>query len=200
MPLNRSGNGLQFTLVNQKLDIVRSYNYKHLGVTFSTKRLTSLYSEHFSNTIEKAERRLQCIKHYGFHRDGLRPGTAIKMYKLLIRPLLEYAAQVLIYQHYYIHSTMVKSRSLDEPTDFVKKIEHFQTQALKYLLGCPKSSSPAIVRLFAGVEPMSGRLDLLRLRYFWKLYHSGTKNIAYRVLELRKKRFLGSKHGLVSMT
>ena len=100
------------------------------------------------------------------------------MYRLLKRPILEYAAQVLLDQHYYLHSTMVKSRSLDEATDFVKKIEHFQTQALKYLLGCPKSSSPAIVRLFAGVEPMAGRLDLLRLRYFWKLYHSDTSNNA----------------------
>ena len=44
---------------------------------------------------------------------------------------------------------------------------------------------------------MAGRLDLLRLRYFWKLYHSDTNNICYRVFEYRKKRFLGSNHGFL---
>ena len=130
-----------------------------MGVTFSTRRVTSLYLEFFSNVIKKAEKRLQCIKHYGFHRDGLKPKTAIKFYKLLVRPILEYAAQVLLYRHYYLHSTLDRTTILDEPTDFVKKIEHFQTQALKYLLGCPKSCSPAVVRLFSGVEPISCRID-----------------------------------------
>ena len=195
MVLNRSCTGLEFTLYGKKLDIVKSYKY--LGVTLCTRRLTSLYSEHFSKTIEKAEKRLQCIKHYGFHRDGLEPKTAIKMYKLLVRPILEYAAQVLFYQHYYLHSNSERTLNLDEPTDFVKTIEHFQTQTLKYPLGSPKSSSPAVVRLFSGVEPISSRIDLLQLRYFWKLSHSDETNIAFRVFDIRKKRFFGSKHGFL---
>ena len=68
---------------------------------------------------------------------------------------------------------------------------------MKYLLGCPKSSSPAVLRLLSGVEPISSRIDLLKLRYFWKLFHSDETNIAYRVFEIRKKRFLGTKYGFL---
>ena len=77
----------------------------------------------------------------------------------MVRPILQYATQVLLYEHYYVHSTLDRTTILEEPSDFVKKIEHFQTQALKYLLGCPKSWSPAVVRLFSGVEPISCRID-----------------------------------------
>ena len=43
-------------------------------------------------------------------------------------------------------------------------LEHFQTQALKHLFGAPTSVPPAIVRLFSGGVPFSGRLDLLKFR------------------------------------
>ena len=143
---------LSFTLNGEQLEIVHSYKY--LGVTISNKRLTTLYKDHFALIKEKANKRLQCIKHFGFHKDGLRPETAIKLYKLLIRPILEYGAQVLVYNHFYLNSTVKKKGNLDIRTDFVKQLEQFQTKSLKTLLGCPKSASPgspAIVRTFSGV-------------------------------------------------
>ena len=128
---------------------------------------------------------------------GLRPDTAIKMYKLLVRPILEYGAQVLIFYHYYLNPGKHRNRNLNKPGDFVEKIENFQNLALKNLLGCPKSSSPAVVRLFSGVEPMACRIDLLQLRYFWKILHSDENSIAYTVLKLRKKQFLATKNGFL---
>ena len=142
--------------------------------------------------LEKAHKRLQCIKHYRFHRDGLRPETAIKMYKLWVRPILEYGAQVLLFYHHYIDPRKRRNRNLNKPADFVEKIEKFQNQALKNLLDCPKSSSPAVVRLFSGVEPMASRIDLLQLRYFLKISNSAENSIAFTVLKLRKKRFLAT--------
>ena len=50
--------------------------------------------------IENENMRLQCIKCYGFHRDGLRAETVIKMSILLVRPILGYEAQVLNIHHY----------------------------------------------------------------------------------------------------
>ena len=130
----------------------------------------------------------------GFNRDGLRPETALKLYKLLIRPILEYGGQVLTYVYSYFNSIRSEVRSLDEITGFVKKLEHFQTQALKNLLGAPKSTSPAIVRLFSGVSPFSSRLDLLKLRYFWKKYdaESTHQDIASKIISYRKKFFLST--------
>ena len=66
---------------------------------------------------------------------------------------------------------------------------------MKYPLGCPKPSSPIVMRLFLCVEPMSSRIDLLR--YFWKLSHSDNSNIVYRLLNIRKRRFLSSNHGFL---
>ena len=51
MVLNRPSAGIELTLNDKKLEIVKSYKY--LGVTFSTRRLTSLYSDNFSKTLEK---------------------------------------------------------------------------------------------------------------------------------------------------
>ena len=74
----------------------------------------------------------------------------------------------LTYVYCYVNSIRSEVRGLDDISGFVK-LEHFQTQALKNLLGAPKSASPAIVRLFSGVVPFSGRLDLLKFRYFGKV-------------------------------
>ena len=106
-------------------------------------------------------------------------------------------AQVLLFYHYYLNPGKHRNRNLNKPGDFVEKIENFQNLALKNLLGCPKSSSPAVVRLFSGVEPMACRIDLLQLRYFWKILHSDENSIAYTVLKLRKKQFLATKNGFL---
>ena len=142
MILNRSCTNLSFSLNNDQLEIVKNYIY--LGINITTRRLTTLYTDYFAQIKQKANQWLQCIKHFGFHNDGLRPGTALKLYTLLIRPILEYGAQVRIYDHYYLKSKFVKTASLDRQADFVKQLEKFQTTALKYLLGCPKSTSPKI--------------------------------------------------------
>ena len=82
---------------------------------------------------------------------------------MLIRPILEYGAQVLIYDRYYLKQNLVANASLDREAVFVKQLEQFQTKAIKYLLGCPKATSPSIVRLFSGIEPLASRLDFLKL-------------------------------------
>ena len=131
-----------FKMRNQHIKVVKEFKY--LGITLSTKRLTNLYTRHFAIVMEKAKRRLQCIRHLGFHADGLRIETAIRMYKLLVRPLLEYGAQVLIYRNYYLPSADGHTDSQFSTTDYTHKLEHFQTQALKRLLKCPKHTSSLI--------------------------------------------------------
>ena len=73
--------------------------------------------------------------------------------------ILEYGAQVLTYVYSYVNSIRSEVRGLDEITSFVQKLE----TGFKNLLGAPKSTSLAVVRLFSGVAPFSSRLDLLKL-------------------------------------
>ena len=127
----------------------------------------------------------------------MRPGTALKLYTLLVRPILEYGAQVLIYDHYYLKSNFVRSARLDREADFVKQLEQFQTKALKYLLGCPKSTSPTVVRLMSGIEPLSSRFDLLKLRYFWRISHGDENSIVFKVYKKQRKFFFSTRWGFI---
>ena len=91
--------------INKKI-ISEVSSYKYLGIEISNKNQTNLFTDHFKKTIEKAEKRLHCILHYGFHRDGLKPESTMKLYKLMVRPILEYGAQVLTYQKYCLKSSI----------------------------------------------------------------------------------------------
>ena len=192
LTLNTKGKDLIFNLSSDYLEKVEMIKY--LGVVFSNVRLTSLYTRHFKRVIDKAEKRINCIRHFGFDSDGLRPVTCIRMYKILVRPILEYAAQILSYRHYYF-TEKLKRNNLGEPTDFLLKLEHFQNRTLKLLIPCPKSTPPCILRLFTGTIPLAAHIDILKLRYFWKLTHSTRKSFALDIYKFKRGRFLESNIG-----
>ena len=125
MTLDSPRKVVEFKLGGDILEIVTKYKY--LGFVLSNKRLTSLYTHHFRHVIERAEKRLNYIRHFGFDSDGLRPATCIAMYKVLVRPILEYASEVLSYRHYYF-TTPGKPRKIFEPTDFLLKLGQFENR------------------------------------------------------------------------
>ena len=176
-----------FTLNGKVLDIVDSHKY--LGVILSSKYVTNLFRSHYTSILERARVKVALIKRHGFHEDGLRLKTAINMYKLVIRPLLEYCAQSLSYGR-YSHPAQ-----LDVHTDFAKELEQFQTQTLKMLINCPRSTSPSVVRLFCGVEPLTCRLEILKMRYFWRTLNCPKDTIPNRILTYRRKKFLDFNKG-----
>ena len=193
MVLNRSKKGLSFSLSGTEIEIVEKIKY--LGVIWSRSRQTSLYSRHISKMLEKAETRINAIRHMGFHSDGLRPETSVRMYKILVRPILEYAAQVLSYSHYYVKER--KANNIEEPTSIVRRLEKFQNRVLKKLISCPKMTPPAVLRLLTGIMPISGRIDMLKLRYFWKIHNSMKDTPAKNIYEHNRKQFLQSNKGYV---
>ena len=189
MVLNGSPKTDTFTLNGDKLKIVDCYKY--LRVTITSKYITNLFRTHFSIVIDGAKIKTVIISKQGFHEDGLRISTAIKLYKLLIRPLLQYGSQTLCYNRY------CNPVRLDAISDYTKELEHLQTQILKTLISCPQSTSPSIVRLFCGIEPVACRLDILKLRYYWKVLKSPTDSVAHSILQYRKANFLDFNKGLV---
>ena len=152
MVLNAPTKELTFMLSGKNLEIVKKMKY--LGIILASSRLTSLYGKHIAIVVERAETKANLIKHMGFHKDGLRSETAIRMYKTLVRPILEYGAQVLSYKKYYF--TERKPEKLEETSDYVKKLEKFQTKIIKKLIPCPKNTPPEILRLLTGVMPIQG--------------------------------------------
>ena len=195
LTLNTKGKDLNFTLSSKTLDKVDIIKY--LGVVFSNVRLTSLYTRHFKRVLEKSENRINCIRHFGFDSDGLRPVTCIKMYKVLVRPILEYAAQILSYRHYYFKRTF-KQKDINEPSDFILRLEQFQNKTLKLLIPCPKSTPPCILRLFTGTVPLEAHIATLKLRYFWKLaYTAKRESFAVDIYKFKRESFLQSNVGYV---
>ena len=117
------------------------------------------------------------------------------MYKILVRPILEYGAQVLSCRNYYRKSR--RCLSVDEAPIWMKKIEALQNKILKGIIPCPRATPPALVRLFTGTIPMEGRLDMLKLRYFWKIQHTDQTRIVNRISNYKKQNFLESNVGFV---
>ena len=168
---------------------------RYLGIIISRRRLTTLYGKYIQNILEKAEARTNVIRHLGYHSDGLRPVTSVSMYKTLVRPMLEYAAQVLSYKHYYF--TERKTVNVNEAPDMIKRLEKFQNRTLKKLVSSPKNTPPAVLRILTGTMAIAARIDILKLRYFWKLMHSGEENVAHIVYKEIRKKFLGGAVGYI---
>ena len=185
--LNGPHRDITLTLHGDNLQAVRSYKY--LGVTFATGYVTNLFREHFRLTLEKARSRVATIRRFGFYKVGLSLPSSIRLYKSLVRPILEYGAQSLAYGRY---SNLSKPDGL---TGFAKDLEHFQTQTLKHLIGCSRNTSPAMVRLFCGVEPIACRLEVLKLRYYWKILNGPSDSVTSKILSYRKKNLLGFQRG-----
>ena len=193
MALNARQKGLAFNLNGESIDIVSKIRY--MGILFSRSRQTSLYGKHINEILERAETRVNIIRHMGFQRDGLRSETAIRMYKIMVRPILVYGAQVLSYKHYFFVDR--RAEKIEESTDIIRKLEKFQNKVLKKLTPCPKNTPPEILRLLTGTMPIAARLDMLKLRYFWKVHHAEKNNITYQIyLEIREN-FLRGNEGFV---
>ena len=158
MIFNVTHTNLRFTLDKAPLEIVSTYKY--LGVVITSSYVTNLFKDHFDFILKKAKTRAAAIRGFGFSKNGFRLKSSVKLYKLMIRPILEFSAQSLTYALYSQPSCSYKS------CYYAKKLEHFQTQTLKTLINSPRSTSPAIIRLFCGTEPLVSRLEIMKLRYF----------------------------------
>ena len=91
MVLNGPSSDVNLMLYCKTLKIVDSYRYH--GVTFTSNHITNLFRTHFNFLIDKAKTRASTIRRYGFHVGGLRLASAIRLYKLFVRPILEYSAR-----------------------------------------------------------------------------------------------------------
>ena len=191
--LNASKKDLSFTLLGEEVEICKTIRY--LGVMLSRCRQTSLYNTHISQMIAKAETRVNATRHMGFHSDGFRPETSTKMYIVIVKPIVKYAAQVLSYKHYYFKER--ECTEIEKPSSITKRLEKFQNKVLKKIIPCPKTTSPALLRLLTGTMPIEGRLDILKLRYFWKIHHSSKDNMAHCIYNYKRQKFLQSNVGFV---
>ena len=48
-----------------------------------------------------------------------------------------------------------------------------------------------------GIMPIAGRIDMLKLRYFWKIQHATDKNLAHRIYTEMRKNLLAGNEGYI---
>ena len=85
MILNGGSKHVRFTLDETVLCIVSTFRY--LGVILTSKYVTNLFKEHFRTTLLRGRSRASAIRGFGFSKNGLRVKSAVKLYKLQVRPL-----------------------------------------------------------------------------------------------------------------
>ena len=118
------------------------------------------------------------------------------MYKILVRPILEHASQVLSYRHHYFTAPCRPIR-IFKPLDFLLKLEQFHNRVLKLIIPCPKATPCGLLRLLTSTLSVAAHIDILKLRYFWKLTHSVKNNFALDIYKYRRSYFLESNIGYV---
>ena len=180
MIFNGADKQLIFTLGNTELKIVTTYRY--LGVLLTSKYVTNLFKAHFQDILQRAKTRAAAMRCHVSGTTGSRIKSSVKMYQLQVRPILEFCAQSLAYSLYS------RPAQPNIVACFAQKLEHLQTQILKSLINCPRATSPAIVRLFCGSEPLVCRLEILKLRYFWRVLHGPADTLGSSILKYRRNR------------
>ena len=159
------------TLNDKQLQIVNEFNY--LGITVSrdgdvSNNTPTPYNAFIKNAIQKAKKRAGVVALLGTHKDGLRPVTAARLYKSLVRPILEFGAQVVCYAPKQL-----------------KELERVQTAILRRLLCLSGNTKPSVVRFLAGVEPVEARVHQLKLAFFHHLRTCDRKRMLARVFRAR---------------
>ena len=151
-----------FKLYKQNIKSVP--HFKYLGLLIQNSY--NPYNEFVSLQLEKAAKRLGVVRLLGFHKDGLRIKTVVKLYKLLIRPILEFGAQIVSYSKTHL-----------------LRLKRFQTQALRSLLGLRFNVKTSVARLLSGVEPVTSRLILFKLNYFHKIRSLPETSILHGIMK-----------------
>ena len=88
-----------FKLGGSELEKVAEYKYLGIpmGRGMHVGSRPAPFSGYFGRISTKARARSMVVHFLGARRDGMRPKTGLKLYNALVRPILEYGSQVLVY-------------------------------------------------------------------------------------------------------
>ena len=151
------------------LEYVRQYKY--LGVDFEQRFLN--FSAYLNATIQKTRLRSISLSQIGIQKDGLRALTARNIFGTLVRPLIEYAAQV-----------------MDFNKKVTRELEKIQMKFFRGTFGVESTTPKAVLRLLAGVEPVVVRAAKLKLKHYDKIKDT-TNTILGPILNQRQPRSRG---------
>ena len=152
---------------NEPIEIVS--NHKHLGVTLSSN---ISWRAHIVNIYEKASKKLNLLKRFKFK---LNRETLSKLYKSLIRPVMEYA-------------DVLWDGCTENESDL---IEHVQYQAATVVVGAMKGTSRVRLLEELAWEDMKTRRSIHKLILYFKIVNKLTPNYLSDLLPQTVQQRLG---------
>ena len=174
-------------LFGEKVEV--KHKYKYLGV--ETYNAQGNWSHHVKKAIGKA-RRVQADLIWLFRQDtGLRPRTAMSMWNALVRPIVEYAAE--------LWAGAI-------PASVAKDAEKLQMEFARSVLGLPYKGggiADEFVRAELGIEPIECRFMKLRLGYWRRIWVANPSRLLFIIAAFRRRetimdgKVLGSRGWMV---
>ena len=142
----------RWELSGEKVEVKKEYKY--LGVDILNE--TADWRTHVKRLIRKAEHRSLDLQWMCRRDKGLRPRSAATLWKAMVRPVLEYAAELW---------------AGDIPKDLAAKAEQVQTDFARAILGLQgqRGVSNDFVRSEMGLEMLASRWEKLRLGYWRRI-------------------------------
>jgi hypothetical protein len=153
-----------------ELEVVNEYTY--LGLVMTKGRRWKKYKE---KVIRKAKACVAMSWGMGIQVGGLSTLAAVNVWKTLVRPVLEYGAEVL---DYGVRREWVEA-------------ERIQLRMGRRILGCVSTTANEVVRGELGWMTMKSRRDLLRLGYWGKVMRMREGRWTRRLYEKSREEFVG---------
>lgn len=150
----------EWNLGGKKLEIVEEYKYLGLEMGRDIARWRTV----LNRKIITAEQVMRRVIVSGFRRGHMKAEQCVKIWKGLIRPILEYGLEV-----------------ISGPKATMKKLETVQHKMGCAILGLPTSTSATYVRSELGLVQIATRQDDLRLRWWRRLAVSKQNRLLYKI-------------------
>jgi hypothetical protein len=153
------------------VEIGETKSYKYLGVELKSGLSFKAYKE---RVLKKARRRMMQVWAIGMRKGELPVKDCCRVWKALVRPLLEYGAVIW---------GDVKWR----------EAEQVQREMGKMILRCSSKMANEVVQGELGWWSLKGRRDMLRLKYWGKVVGMGDNRLVRQIYNDSRDRYEAGK-------
>jgi len=165
-------------LSGERVEVTRRYKYLGVDVLENVKD----WKAHFARTTAKAKRVTEDLEWACRRSGGLRPRAAAALWKAIVRPVLEYAAE--------IWAGDIGAREARA----AEKVQTDFARSMLGLVGCQSVSNDAL-RAEMGMEKLELRWAKLQLGYWRRIHVASPERALVAVADLRRKHLLWALPG-----
>uniref|UniRef100_L7LXP3 Putative tick transposon n=1 Tax=Rhipicephalus pulchellus TaxID=72859 RepID=L7LXP3_RHIPC len=151
---------INISLSFHQADIPQVQSVKYLGVIYDGKLNWRMHIEH---TATKASRAMGMLRRISNNRWGMRTDTLIMIYRMYIRPILEFGCALFS----------------GAPAWKLRPLILVERQALRWCLGLPKFVANAVLYKESRIPSLSTRFKLITVQTFLRLYESPIRRDQY---------------------